>query len=187
MLRWLLPDDGDRQRRAPSFYTAVLAHLAPVATILTTEAHDGVALWQQPNTQRPGFAAEMLYSLRMLAALRAGARRGLRLVAAVEAAHPRTQHWYLSILGIEPERQGRGFGSQLMHPILQHCDREGIAAYLESSKEANIPFYRKLGFEVTGEIRIADGPTLWPMARTPRPSVAAVGRGHGFSPPLQRL
>ena len=42
-----------------------------------------------------------------------------------------------------------------MAPVLETCDREGIAAYLESSKESNIGFYRHRGFEVTGEVERA--------------------------------
>ena len=55
-----------------------------------------------------------------------------------------------------------------MGPVLERCDTEGIPAYLESSKESNIAYYRRFGFEVTGEIVIAPGgPTVWPMWREP--------------------
>jgi ribosomal protein S18 acetylase RimI-like enzyme len=90
------------------------------------------------------------------------ASRGLNLV---EAHHPRELHWYLAVLGTEPACQGQGIGSALMAPILERCDREGLPAYLESSKESNIAFYSRHGFEVTGEIRLPDGPPVWPMWR----------------------
>jgi hypothetical protein len=32
----------------------------------------------------------------------------------------------------------------------------------------NIPIYASFGFEVTGEIKLPDGPTLWPMWRQAR-------------------
>jgi GNAT superfamily N-acetyltransferase len=73
------------------------------------------------------------------------------------------------VLGTDTAHQGKGIGSSLLAPILATCDEEGLPAYLESSKESNIPFYNRHGFEVSGEVKAKDGPTLWPMYREPRP------------------
>ncbi len=51
---------------------------------------------------------------------------------------------------------------------LAKADAAGMPAYLESSKETNIPIYQSFGFEVTGEIALPNGPTLWPMWRKAR-------------------
>ena len=82
---------------------------------------------------------------------------GVRALAAVERAHPLNPHYYLAVLGTRPDRQGQGLGSAYLWPILSRCDDENLGAYLESSKESNIAFYRRHGFEVTGEIRLPDG------------------------------
>jgi hypothetical protein len=55
-----------------------------------------------------------------------------------------------------------------MEPVLARCDAEGLPAYLESSKHANIAFYGRHGFEVTDEVTLPDGPTVWCMWREPR-------------------
>jgi GNAT superfamily N-acetyltransferase len=91
----------------------------------------------------------------------------------VERQHPRSAHWYLAVLGTDPVHQGKGIGSALLAPVLERCDHEGIGAYLESSKNSNIPFYRRHGFEVTGEIPLPGGPSVWPMWRDPRPEAGS--------------
>jgi GNAT superfamily N-acetyltransferase len=88
---------------------------------------------------------------------------------AVERHHPHVPHWYLAVLGTDPPRQGCGVGSSLLEPVLSRCDAEGLPAYLESSKERNVPFYARHGFEVTKTIDLpGGGPRLWLMWREPR-------------------
>jgi GNAT superfamily N-acetyltransferase len=94
----------------------------------------------------------------------------VRAISAVEAVHPTEPHWYLAVIGTEPSRQGHGIGSALLGPVLQRCDQDHIPAYLESSKEANLAFYARHGFEVTRPLDLdGGGPRIWPMWREPRP------------------
>lgn len=75
-------------------------------------------------------------------------------------------HWYLLILGVEPERQGQGIGSALIAPNLARADAEGLPCYLETAKEPNVMFYRRHGFEVRDEENIpGGGPKVWMMVR----------------------
>ncbi len=54
--------------------------------------------------------------------------------------------WYLSILGINPERQGAGLGRTLMEPVLRKADQVGAPVYIESFTPKNFGFYKGLGF-----------------------------------------
>ena len=83
-------------------------------------------------------------------------------------AHPEEPHWYLAIIGSDPDVRGKGFGNALMRSRLERCDAEFAPAYLESSNPDNVPYYERFGFEVTGEIVVPGGPTLVPMWRRPR-------------------
>jgi ribosomal protein S18 acetylase RimI-like enzyme len=74
------------------------------------------------------------------------------------------------MIGVSPERQGEGLGSALIGSVLDRCDREGLAAYLEASNDRSRALYERLGFVVTGgSLDLPDGPRMWPMWRDPRP------------------
>jgi GNAT superfamily N-acetyltransferase len=82
---------------------------------------------------------------------------------------PGWPHWYLAVIGSDPSVRGKGFAHALMTSRLDRVDAEHAPAYLESTKRANVPYYQRFGFEVTGEIVLPDGgPTMWPMWRTAR-------------------
>jgi ribosomal protein S18 acetylase RimI-like enzyme len=87
----------------------------------------------------------------------------------IERHHPPAPpHWYLATLGTEPAAQGRGLGSTVLAPVLEECDRDGVGAYLESSKERNLDYYARFGFRVTRELRLPRGPRVWLMWRDAR-------------------
>ncbi len=138
-------------------------------TWTTVDGVRGAALWAPPGKWKVGFW-EIVRSAPLFVRLM-GRRlpRGLRALGVIEGAHPPGDHYYLAVLGTEPSAQGLGVGSALMAPVLQRCDQQGLGAYLESSKERNVPFYARHGFEVTRELALpGGGPKIWPMWREPR-------------------
>jgi GNAT superfamily N-acetyltransferase len=95
--------------------------------------------------------------------------RGLRLLSAMEKAHPSAPHYYLEFIGTTLAARGAGAGTALMTSMLDRCDREGISAYLENSNSDNDGFYGAHGFEVRGRINLPKGcPRQVPMWRDPR-------------------
>jgi GNAT superfamily N-acetyltransferase len=87
----------------------------------------------------------------------------------LERRHPSSsEHWYFHYLGVEPRRQGHGLGGDLLGPVLELCDRQGIPSYLESSTERNRALYERNGFDLSGTFPMpAAGPTLRKMWRDP--------------------
>ena len=56
-----------------------------------------------------------------------------------------------------------------MVPAIERIDAEGASAYVESSNPANLTFYQRFGFEITGEVQLApDGPSMWTLWRAGR-------------------
>jgi ribosomal protein S18 acetylase RimI-like enzyme len=84
--------------------------------------------------------------------------------------HPAEPHWYLWMIGVDPAKQGRGYGKALLRYALNRIDQQGIPAYLENSNPANTGLYEQHGFQVLGTVQVADAPPVLPMLRPSRSS-----------------
>jgi PPOX class probable F420-dependent enzyme len=168
--RWSAPRDSLRWTCLRRFFGAYLSIRVPMGLVWNDSALAGVAIWAPPGrgvTTTPE-------ALRLMSAFGhpglwpRGPLVGYGLLS-VEHLHPKSpDHLYLATLGVKPSEQGRGLGSLLLGPALELCDRDGLAAYLEASKESNIAFYARHGFRVTREIKLPRGPTMYAMWREPR-------------------
>jgi GNAT superfamily N-acetyltransferase len=129
----------------------------------------GGAIWYPPGCWPPS-ARRQLGGLPGYA--RAFGRRlsaATALVSKMGKAHPHEPHWYLAYFGVEPGRQGQGVGSAIMSSRLARSDAVGAPAYMESSKESNVPLYEHFGFRRTGTVPVPEGwPVLPQMWREPR-------------------
>jgi GNAT superfamily N-acetyltransferase len=167
---WAAPPERLRWDCLRRFFGVYLSIRLPLGLVWNDTALVGVAIWSPPG-RGITTAAE---SLRLIGAYAhprlwpRGPLVGYGLHAA-ERRHPSSpDHLYMATLGVRPSAQGRGLGSLLLGPALELCDRDGLPAYLEASKESNIPFYARHGFRVTGEIKLPRGPIMYPMWREPR-------------------
>jgi ribosomal protein S18 acetylase RimI-like enzyme len=152
------------------FRTQMKADYLPFGGCYVAEGYVGSAIWAPAGKPYQSGLRGILTMLPVLPYVVTNLGTTLRLLALVESKHPRQPHWYLASLGTAVDQQGKGVGGALMRPVLTHCDAEGIPCYLESSKERNLSFYRRHGFEVVEEVPLPDdGPTLWTMWREPQP------------------
>jgi GNAT superfamily N-acetyltransferase len=170
VMSFILPRERGRLHRIQVLFELQLkrVHL-PHQECYTTADIAGGALWAPPDQWRMPVVTVLQSLPRIVPLLGARLPVALKAISAIERVHPRAPHWYLAVLGTEPAQQGHGVGSALLQPVLERCDREGLPAYLESSKEANLAFYARHGFEVTDTIALPrGGPPVWPMWRDPR-------------------
>jgi ribosomal protein S18 acetylase RimI-like enzyme len=170
LMGYLFPKATTRGKKSRAFFVSDAKRALTKGALFTTagSAAKGGAIWMAPGQWKIG-GLELLGQLPMLFRMGGDTPRSLALLSKVEKVHPTEPHWYLAVLGTDPQHQGTGVGSALMAPILEKCDADGVPAYLESSKESNVPFYKRHGFELRDEVNVKNGPTLWPMWRDPRP------------------
>jgi GNAT superfamily N-acetyltransferase len=161
----------DRSRTYKAFFARELVkHYLPHDEVWTTDERHGAALWAPPEKWRQSNWDTIKAAPSYARILGPAFLRASRALFQVEAEHPPGPHYYLGVLGTAAAAQGKGVGSTVLAPVLERCDREGLGAYLESSKEKNIPFYNRHGFEVTRELSLlgGKGPSVWLMWREPR-------------------
>jgi GNAT superfamily N-acetyltransferase len=140
----------------------------PFGGCYTTDDHRGAAVWGPAGKPLLTGWAGIANLVKVFPYVVSHMKSTLDLISLIESMHPHEPHWYLATLGTDPEAQGRGIGSALMRPVLEQCDAEGLPAYLESSKERNVPFYARHGFAVVKEVPLPHGgPSIWTMWREP--------------------
>lgn len=162
--RWIWPDPQQYQMHFPSFIKAfggeAFAHGSAYYV-----ADYAAALWLPPNAQPDEDALTSIFQRTVSEQIQ---KDVFTVFDQMGRYHPSEPHWYLPLMGVDPLRQGKGFGSVLLQYMLTQCDRVNKLAYLESSNPRNIPFYERHGFELLGTVQAGSSPPIFPMLRSPR-------------------
>ena len=169
---WFLRDDAKRDKARLAFFRMLLARIAlPDGDVQRPITGGAASIWLSSDDMGPTpFWQELLVLPTIIGATGFGRlSRMSAMRAAMDANHPMDRpHAYLWFLGVSPQSQGMGIGSRLLAAGLGKVDALGLPAFLESSNVANVPLYRRHGFEVVKEYQPAPGaPSIWAMWREP--------------------
>lgn len=171
---YTLPDPADRAALSPALFEAALRYGLLFGEVLTTAGNPvGAAVWLGPSgwditperAEAAGFdrlggqigedAAERFFSA----------------LAAAEPYHREAvppAHWYVMVVGVAPEAQGKGLGQALLQPIIERAHSAGQPCYLETGNPTNVAFYERLGFERVAEIvEPRSGIRFWTFRHAP--------------------
>ncbi len=163
--RWVWPEPARYLASFPDFARAFGGRAFEQGTAYCIDGYAGVALWHPPGIQAD---EEPLIALIQTTVAEQAQADMFAVFEQMASYHPSEPHWYLPMIGVDPSRQGQGYGSALMRHALLACDRDGTPAYLESSNPANIPLYQRHGFELLGTIQVGASPPIFPMLRAAR-------------------
>jgi ribosomal protein S18 acetylase RimI-like enzyme len=171
---WLFPEKRLRERLVRSWAMQLRVVYIPKGHSYTTPDLEGVALWTPPPGLVRSSLGEQLRLLFPYIRILGPGRlpRAAYGFGIIERAHPPEPHWYLSAIGVAPNKQRQGFGGALLEPMLERADRENALTYLETFRPENVAYYERFGFRVVGEADIPDGPHMWSMSR-----IAVAARG----------
>ena len=155
--RFLAGDAPERSQRMRDGWTGILRFAsAGLTQTWTTDDRAGAAIWIPPG-RGPSSAVDQLRLVPVYGRL-IGWLRLRQTGSAIDALDERRRihapgsHFYLSALGVDPDRQGEGIGSALLGPVLAEADARGLPCYLETATGRNVLLYERHGFEVVEEL-----------------------------------
>lgn len=172
LMVYLEPDARRRARVVPICMRGGQDYCLAYGRVTTTPDLAGVACWLPPGATDLTFRRMLRTGMvaRSLPLGLGGLRRLQGMVGAADRCHHRAMpepHWYLWMLGTEPDRVGRGVGGALLAPTLAEADAGGHPVYLETHLERNLAYYARHGFAPVAEETHA-GVRFWGMRRDPR-------------------
>lgn len=63
--------------------------------------------------------------------------------------------YYLWFIGVIPEHQGSGIGTDLINELIQDSRTQERNIYLETSSIKNLPWYKRFGFKIYNELALS--------------------------------
>ncbi|MEH3052440.1 MAG: GNAT family N-acetyltransferase [Patulibacter minatonensis] len=167
LLCWAYDRPRPRAAASDRFFRFRTDALLGQGVTWTTPDLSGAAAWALPGQWAVPLRQEARFAASVIPAVRRPITKAIAM-AGIEAKHPEAPHLYLSLLGVDPRRQGEGLGTALLAPGLELCDEERWPAYLETETQRNADFYGRMGFAIVDRFDLPKGgPTIWRMWREP--------------------
>lgn len=166
---WALPDPSLRAAQHTTLWTLLVDGAMRYSWVWLAAGNTATSVWIPPGgTELPDEQQHVLDQT-IAGMFGTGAPRVLQAFEQFDQAHPQNEpHYYLSLLGTGAAHRGHGFGLGLLADNLRRIDATRMPAYLEASNPANVPLYRRFGFDVIGSFTLPDGgpevATMWRAA-----------------------
>ena len=151
---YLCPDAERRPGQLAWMFERWARVVAPLGAGYITRGGEGVAIWLPPEHGPDVGLCPLVRSGLIWAPFKFGLG-WLRRSAAIAVDAARRQradlvepHWFLDVLGVDPDSQRCGVGSALLAPVLARADAEALPCYVITHNRANVAYYQRFGFEL---------------------------------------
>lgn len=150
-VQYILKDTSSKRLRALMEYS--FDTCMSTGKILLSDDLKGCALISFPDKKRTTIGS-LLSELKLIfnGVGVANIPKVLQREKKISSHYPKTDIYYLWFIGVDPDHQGKGVGGKLLAEIIEDSKKMDRPIYLETSTIENLPFYKKYGLSVYGEI-----------------------------------
>jgi len=172
LMLYLFPDSTERENKLPSMMELLLRIGIKYGIVHTTSPKlEGIAVWFPSNKAKVTTWMGLLnggisYFFKHGSKAVKKQNRFYNYIYSVHKHLIPSHHWYLSIIGINPQCQGKGLSRVLFDSMLNKIDDQNIPCFLDTNNEKNLPIYARFGFKILKEYEIPGTSIVnWAMIR----------------------
>jgi len=154
----------DRIKSVTHCELLILAGILSGEVYITSSDIEGVAVWHPHGIKDQKMGKQSKEIIRRLRKVKREnlsdplfiERMGIfnEIVNSFQNEHVNFSHWYLSIIGLDPIHQGKGYASKLLKMKLAEIDKQNLPCYLHTENGKNIQIYEHFGFELVGKTKV---------------------------------
>lgn len=145
---FVIKQDRKKNKRMRVLIAYSIAYGELFGEVWLSEDHTACAIVLDSSQKKSSLRA-VIWDLRLVFGA-IGLRRVVRVLkreSLIKSHHPKEAFYHLWYLGVDPDFQGQGRGSELLQQIIQRAHENQKAVYLETSMERNFAFYEHHGFK----------------------------------------
>ncbi len=121
--------------------------------VFITDDKTGCALVVKPDMKKTSLNSVLLDAKFVVGCLGlSNLKKAMSREAKIKSQHPEGYLYYVWFIGVDPAKQHKGIGSQLLNEVIAEGGKESRTICLETSTQKNIPWYQSFGFKIYNEM-----------------------------------
>ncbi len=149
---YFFPNEKTRYKKLLSIYKFLLI-TRKSNVFKTSPLLEGFCIWEEPYKHNKFSITfkDVIFGFPLLFSV--GVSTLLRMIkyekwsSNLRISNINEPYWYLQVIVVDPEYQGKGFASKLIRPIIEKAKKNNQNIFLETQNTTNVGIYKKYGLE----------------------------------------
>jgi ribosomal protein S18 acetylase RimI-like enzyme len=173
MMTYVMKNPDKRMKVSEWMFAKMIGYCRDRGRVYTDDHQLGGSIWLTPGNTTMGTISMLMagmWQMPFRLGLGGMSRFG-RIDGIASKAHKKVvpgDHWYLLGLGVDPDSQNTGLGTEAIEIGASQAHEAGLPVFLETVTESNVEYYIKRGFEVAEESDVEEGLRVYSMINRPK-------------------